>query len=571
MDKPPQPRPSDGPAQPGDRPVGAVARRILIIGLDGATFDVLDPLMAEGRMPRLQAAIASGASGILRSTIPPITPAAWTTFLTGKQPGSHGIIDFERYDVHTNKLQFNSTRCLDHVRSLWQILGDAGLKVGSVNVPMTYPPVPVNGFLVSGFETPGPDCDFVYPPELKSEILERWPDPTLRAKWRRRTFDGNAIFERNIAYISRSFHQGAEMTVWLGDRLGWDVLMVVFKLLDNLQHKTWRYLDPRWSDRHPARRDMAKRGFGEADKAIGVLLDYARANDATVLMVSDHGHGSLEGKVQPNLLLKQWGYLSLRGSGAQKATRGRHLWDRLRGRTKRFKRVGDIEHDLAVDFSKTRVCVMHAGMAGFLYINLEGRQPTGIVRQADYEALRDELRDRLLGRECHVRDPQGNGVQLFTEVHKPEELYGCSRKDQPWMPDLLLVPHESLAVVRKIRGRRAVRWLPYRRLEGTHRPDGIFVASGPGVRQASPSPVENRCHSLRAHIVDCAPTILAGLGLRIPDDMEGQVIREIFERPPVVETEAAQVAAATSQGGEAYSEADLERVTQRLSDLGYLE
>lgn len=553
------------------RSLTAPTRRVLIIGLDGATFDVLDPLMAEGRMPRLTAAIASGESGVLRSTVPPITPAAWTTFLTGKQPGSHGIIDFERYDVRTNKLRFNSTRCLDHVRNLWQIVGEAGLKVGSVNVPMTYPPIPINGFLVSGFETPGPDCDFVYPPELKSEILERWPDPTLRTKWQRRTLGGDALFENNIAYISRSFHQGAEMTVWLGDKLGWDVLMVVFKLLDNLQHKTWRHLDPRWPNRNPSRRDMARRGFEEVDKAVGVLLDYAQANDATVLMVSDHGHGSLEGKVQPNLLLRQWGYLWLRGRGAQKAARGRHLWARLRGRAKRFKRVGDIEHDLAVDFSKTRACVMHAGMAGFLYINLEGRQPTGIVKSTDYEALRDELRDRLLGKECHVRDPEGNEIQLFTAVHKTEELYACSRKDQPWMPDLLLIPHESLAVVRKIRGRRAVRWLPYRRLEGTHRPDGILVAAGPGIRQASPSPVENRCHSVRAHIVDCAPTILAMLGLPVPDDMEGRVITELFEKPPDVEIVAASRGAATPPAEEAYSEEELQKVTERLSDLGYLE
>jgi len=561
--------PSDGAAEPDKRPLAGSARRVLIIGLDGATFDMLDLLMAEGRMPRLTAAISSGTSGLLRSTTPPITPAAWTTFLTGKQPGSHGIIDFERYDVRTNKLQLNSTRCLDHVRNLWQILGDAGLKVGSVNVPMTYPPIPVNGFMVSGFETPGPDSDFVYPSDLKNEILDRWPDPTLRAKWRRRVLGGDALFERNIAYISRSFHQGAEMTMWLGDRFGWDVLMVVLKLVDNLQHKTWKYLDPRWSNRNPARCEMAKRGFEEADKAVGTLLNYARANDAAVLMVSDHGHGSLEGKVQPNLLLKQWGYLSLRGGGAQKTVRGRYLWDRMRGRTKRFKRVGDIEHDLAVDFSRTKACVMHAGMAGFLYINLDGRQPTGIVKQTEYETLRDELKERFRGDECRVRDPDGKTIQLFSEVHKPEELYGCSREDQPWLPDLLLTPHESLAVVRKIRGRRAVRWFPYHRIEGTHRPDGILVASGPGVVR-TPT-VENRRHTVRAHIADCAPTILAMLGLRIPDDMEGRVITDIFEKPPVIETEAARTGTALSQVDEVYSEKDLQQVTERLSDLGYLE
>ena len=544
------------------RDLPAAAKRVLIVGLDGATFDVLDPLMAEGRMPRLKGAIASGAAGILQSTIPPITPAAWTTFLTGKHPGSHGIIDFEFYDARTNKLALNSTRCLDHVRNLWQILGDKGLRVGSVNVPMTYPPIPVNGFLVSGFETPGPDKEFVYPPELKGEILQRWPDPTLRTNWRRKTFGGTKLFAENVAYMSRSFHQGAEMTIWLGDRLGWDVLMVVFKLVDNLQHKTWKYLDPRWCDRHPKRRDIAKRCFSEADAALGRLLDYAQAHEAAVVIVSDHGHGSLEGKIQPNLLLQRWGYLTIRGGGAQKATRGRYLWDRFRGRNRRFARARDIEHDLAIDFSRTRACVMHAGMAGFLYLNLEGRQPTGIVTPADYEALRDELGDRFLGNECRVRTPQGDPIQLFSEVHKPEALYGCSREDQPWLPDLILTPHDSLAVVRKIRGRQPVRWLSYRRMEGTHRPNGVFVAQGPGVA---------RTVKVRCHIVDCAPTILALLGLRVPDDMEGRVVTEIFAQPPAVETEAAAVATAAAGDGEAYSAEDLQQVTDRLADLGYLE
>jgi predicted AlkP superfamily phosphohydrolase/phosphomutase len=427
---------------------------------------------------------------------------------------------------------------------------------------MTYPATAVNGFMISGFETPGPDSDFVYPRELKDRVLERWRDPTLRTKWRRRMFGGHKLFAENLVYMSNSFHQGAAMAKWLGDEHGWDVLMVVLKLVDNLQHKTWKYLDPRWSARNPTRREVAERCFGELDRAVGSLLNYAGEHGAAVMMVSDHGHGSLEGKVQPNLLLKQWGYLNLRGGGAQKATRGRYIWDRLRGRTKKLAPVDTIENELAVDHSTTRACVMHAGMAGFLYVNLEGRQPTGIVKPADYEALRDELKARFMGAECRVVDPQGNTVQLFAEVHKPEELYGCAREDQPWLPDLMLIPRESLAVVRKIRGVQPVRWLSYRRLEGTHRPDGVLIAMGPGVAQRT---------DIRAHIVDCAPTILAMLGLRIPDDMEGRVLTEMFGRPPTVETEQATKPDGATQGEEVFNPDDLQKVKDRLSDLGYLE
>ena len=543
------------------RDLPAHARRVLIIGLDGATFDVLDPLMAEGRMPRLRQAVASGVAGVLHSTVPPITPAAWTTFLTGKQPGTHGIIDFERYDSASDKLIMNSTRCLDHVRNLWQILSDKGFKVGSVHVPMTFPPIPVNGFMISGFETPGPDSDFVYPADLRREILAQWPDPTLRKNWRRKVFGGTKLFEKNVAYMARSFHQGADMTIALGDKMGWDVLMVVFKLVDNLQHKAWKYIDPRWCDRHPARRDIAKACFAEADRAVGRLLDYAEAHDAAVLIVSDHGHGSLEGKIQPNRLLQQWGYLKLSGRGSQGMTRGRGIFDRLSG-AKKVRRVDSIARDLAVDFSQTRACVMHAGMAGFLYLNLADRQPSGIVPVAEYEALRDELRNRFLGAECRVTDPKGRTIQLFAAAHKPEELYDCSREDQPWLPDLILIPHDSLAVIRKIRGRRPVRWLGYGRIEGTHRSKGMFVATGPGIAQG---------REVSCHLVDCAPTVLALLGLRIPDDMEGRVVDEVFERPPSVEREPAQAAVSSSTEEEVYSSAELDQITERLSDLGYLE
>ncbi len=562
MSTAPTPSSSTTDASEPRRAFEPVAKRALVIGLDGATFDVLDPLMEEGRMPRLKAAIESGVAGPLRSTTPPITPAAWTTFLTGKQPGSHGIIDFEGYDTRTNKLRLNSTRALDHVRTIWNVLGDSGFRVGSVNVPMTYPPVPVNGFMVSGFETPGPEADFAYPPELKSRILDRWSDPTLGTNWRRKTLGGDKLFTENVAYMAGSFHQGTAMTKWLGDEYGWDAMMVVLKLVDNLQHKTWKYLDPRWSDRNPVRRDIAKGCFSELDKAVGDLLDYAEAHEASVVMVSDHGHGSLEGKIQPNLLLQRWGYLTIRGGGAQKATRARHLADRFAGKTKKFARDGDVAHDLAVDFERTKACIMHAGMAGFLYINLKDRQPCGIVPQDEYEALRDELTARLLGDECRAVDPNGKTIQLFSAVHKPEELYGVSREDQPWLPDLILSPHDSLAVVRKIRGGDVVRWLPYRKLEGTHRSDGILVATGPGIAAG---------RKVKAHIVDCAPTILAMLGLRIPSDMEGSVITDMFDRALTIETEQAQRVEPSSDTGEVFSAEEMKQVTDRLADLGYLQ
>ncbi len=561
--------PTQDTRAPGGEPVRAfppLAERVLIIGLDGATFTVLERMMVEERMPRLKDAIENGARGTLYSTVPPITPAAWTTFLTGRLPGSHRVLDFESYDAFTGHLNLNSASRSSHVRNVWQILSDLGFKVGSVNVPMTYPPIDVNGFMVSGFDAPGPDSDFASPRELREEILERWPDPTLKSKWKRKMGGGDKLFARNLEYLSNSFDQGAEMTMHLGRKYGWHALMVVLKLVDNLQHKTWKYLDERWMDRTPKRRDMVKGCLERLDKAVGTLLDYASENGATVLMVSDHGHGSLEGKVYPNRLLEKWGYLKLRGAAARAVKKGQEVLRRWTEPSTEHVGVHGIERHLPVVLSKTRACVMHAGNAGFLFFNLKGREPTGIVDPSEFEALRDELIERFRSDDCRVRAPSGEMIELFPEVHKPEELYNVSREDEPWLPDLILIQHEILAVVRRMHGGDVVRWLPYRRIEGTHRKEGILIATGPGI---------GRRTDISATLEDCAPTMLAMMGLKVPDNMEGRVITELFERPPDVETVAADQPAAVACGDQdpsrAYSQKEEQQITQRLADLGYLE
>ena len=542
------------------RPLRALVDRLLIVGLDGATFSVLEPQMEEGHMPNLKRFVAEGVSGVLSSTQPPITPAAWTTFMTGKGPGQHGILDFEKYDPTEHKLTFNSTYQIRE-KTIWELLSEKGLRVGSLNVPMTFPPRPVNGFMVSGFETPSIDEQFTYPPELKEEIFRLIPDYNYRTNWRRSARGARAILADNLEYIGRSFEQGLELTRYCGDKFGWDVLMIVFKLVDNLQHKAWKYLDPQTRHKYPREAQMVSAVLARLDAVLGELLDYAEKNRATVLIMSDHGHGSLDGKAQPNLLLKQWGYLALRNPWQQLATRLRHSWHRLtKGRATRFEQGSrGIEQELAVDWTRTRACVMHAGIYGYLYINLKGRGPHGIVSPADYEPLRDELAERL--RAATVRGRRGRTMCIFQQVYKAEELYRCSREDNPDLPDLLLVPTPGLAVMRKIRGRQRVRWCSPRRLEGTHREEGILVVRGPNVRRGVQT---------QASIMDIAPTVLAALGLRVPVDMEGRVIRELFTTEPVIEREP-PVKKAPEEEIEAYSDEDRRILEQRLSELGYLQ
>jgi len=554
----PTPTPSPYPAEPR-RELPALAQRILIIGLDGATFDILNPLMKAGHMPNLAHLIETGTSGILESTKPPITPAAWTTFMTGKGPGRHGIVDFEKYDVKTNKLSFNSTYEIRE-KTIWEMLSEKGFRVGSINLPMTYPPRKVNGFLISGFETPSTDVEFTHPPQLKHDILARWPDYDYRSDWQRKAFGGDALFQRNLDYIERSFEQGYELVTHCGDEYGWQVLMVLYKLVDNLQHKAWKYVDPKTAGRYPRRAAMAARCFEKLDETIGDLSRYARKNNALILIMSDHGHGSLDGKAQPNALLQQWGYLKTKGRLTQAGIRSHRIIDRVLGKTtKRFAVNLGIEHDVALDWSRTRACVMHAGMYGFLYISLKERQPNGIVEPNDYERLRNELREKFLA--VTATQPNGETIRVFPEVHRTEELYHCKREEQPWLPDLLLVPHPGLAVVRKIRGSRPVRWYSMSRMEGTHRIEGILIANGPHVYQGQ---------TIHAQIADIAPTLLATLGLRVPQDMEGSVLSDLFETKPTIEFEPPEEIEVT-EAEEVYSEKEKEALTKRLADLGYLE
>jgi predicted AlkP superfamily phosphohydrolase/phosphomutase len=532
---------------------------VLIVGLDGATFDVLNPLMAAGRMPSLKRLVETGTSGILDSTKPPITPAAWTTFMTGKGPGRHGIVDFEKYDVRTNQLSFNSTYEIRE-KTIWEILSEKGFRVGSINVPMTYPPRKVNGFMISGFETPSVDTDFTWPSDLKKDILARWPDYNYRSDWQRKMFGGDDLFQRNVRHIERSFSQGYELTTWCGDRFGWDVLMVLFKLVDNIQHKAWKYLDPKTSSQYPRRAEISAQCFEELDKTIGALAEYAARNEALMVIMSDHGHGSLDGKAQPNALLEQWGYLSLKSHVGQVRRRAERIVARVMGKTmKRFDANIGVEHEIDLDWSRTKACVVHAGMYGFLYLSLKGRQPGGIIDPKDYERVRDDLRERFL--QVTARNPAGETIQVFPEVHKTEVLYNCLREEQPWLPDLLLVPYPGLAVVRRIRGPHAVRWSSQRRMEGTHRVEGILVVNGPEVKPGA---------TIHAQIADIAPTLLAAVGLRVPADMEGQVLTGLFSSRLGVEYEPPQKMAVTEHA-EVFSEQEKEALSRRLSDLGYLE
>ena len=151
-----------------------IKRKVAVFGLDGITFDLIQPWLDEGRLPNLARLLADGASGRLRSYIPPVSASAWVSFFTGANPGQHGLVDFTYPAPDSYRINVSSS----HTRTapaLWEIVNQAGGQVGVVSMPMTYPPEPLNGFMLCSFLTPQADSRYTCPDSLKEELIRKQP------------------------------------------------------------------------------------------------------------------------------------------------------------------------------------------------------------------------------------------------------------------------------------------------------------------------------------------------------------------------------------------------------------
>jgi predicted AlkP superfamily phosphohydrolase/phosphomutase len=537
-----------------------VSQPVVLIGLDGATADVIDPLIAAGDLPTLARLAAGGTRAVLGSVVPPITPAAWSTFMTGKHPGVHGVYDFRVYDPRRYEDAFVTSRALRE-RTLWELLTAAGRRVGVVGLPMMYPPRARSGTIVSGFDTPSSAAEFTAPPELRQRLLARFPDYLFVAAPDPAdpNLTGEDAFTAFLAAVERSLAQRTQVALDLLAEGRWDVFMVHYQDTDVVQHAVWRFIEQR--DQHPARWDRLRAIYRRVDAHLAEVLAAAPA-DALVLVLSDHGFGSHTGRLFPNVLLQRWGYLAWRG-------RRRERWKRsLRKGLGGFGlgrrppvpeeawavrvREQSFAHALPLRWRRTKAYVALAEIYGLLYVNLRGREPEGIVAPgAERDALVEALRTQLL----NVRDPR-DGEPVFAAVVPGETLYPGGADAA--RPDLVLVPRPGYSVHRTLHPRL---WIDHHGvMAGTHRPEGILLANGPGVRHATAGTMIG--------LADLAPTVLAVSGVAVPEDMTGRVLSELFTEPPTVTYAPPSEAAPSDPGGS--SEGDDAQVMQRLRALGYM-
>ena len=250
--------------------------KVFIISLDGATFDVLRPLADQGYLPNLKRVMTEGLAADLESVIPPVTAPAWTSFMTGKTPGKHGIFDFTRFDPTDRSIKLNNA---ENIRSktLWQILSEKGKRVIVLNMPYTYPPPQVNGVVVAGWDAPSVEANFTYPPEIRARIFEKIPDygSTLDLSlWNYLPTKSDQQFDLFVAKLVRSFQQGLELATFLLEENEWDVCMVHFQQTDWIQHKLWSSIEEACQNasNKSARIEKVRECYGEFDRMVGALL-----------------------------------------------------------------------------------------------------------------------------------------------------------------------------------------------------------------------------------------------------------------------------------------------------------
>lgn len=538
---------------------------VLVIGLDGATWDLLNPMMAAGWMPNLARLAAEGTSAALRSTLPPLTAPAWSSFMTGLNPGRHGVFAFQRALNRDLERTFVNATAIQ-APLLWERLSNHGLRVGVLNVPLTYPVRPVNGWLVSGMMTPSEESDFTYPADLAAVLRSRRYVIDLRVLKQERDYRAP---EQRLALVNDLRRTLEDRQAALEETLlplGSDFIMVVYETPDRLQHWTWRYLDdllslsgPRTFERTPIH-DAVEAAYRAVDAALGRTLARAAGPQTRVFMLSDHGFGFRHTRVHVDQWLANQGWLTYASGKAdvRKQLKQYMGWVKRflpRGLLLRGRRAFAVNR--IIDWAHTQA---YSGVASeyAIYINRRDREPYGSVTDADVAALRREIKARLL----ELVDPR-QGQRVARAVYDREEFYQGPFTDQA--PDIVYELAPGYEPTSEVSAGRIFSDVTAEG-EGMHQPDGIFLAWGPDIAAQRLGP--------GLGLADLTPTILYSLGLPVPQGLDGRVMREIFTAAYQAEHPinlGAETEAAIEPRQQVYSVGDEALIAEKLRNLGYLD
>jgi predicted AlkP superfamily phosphohydrolase/phosphomutase len=534
-----------------------MTERVVLLGLDGGTFSTLDPLMEEGVMPFLKEFLASGVRGELLSVIPPLTPPGWASLVTGRTPGNHGVLDFFRFESPDSRyirlVNSRDVKC----ETIWSIISRQGLKATVLNFPLMTPPRPISGYAVPGWAPWRYLRRLCSPRELYDKIKTvpgfNVQDLAMDLELEGKAIEGSSKeeYEDWIRLHIRREKQWFEILRYLMQEDPCNLTAVLFDGVDKLQHLLWRFIDPAYVPAHPSAweqriRDLCLDYFRQLDGLIAETVAMA-GPEASVFLASDHGFGPSTEVFYLNAWLHRQGYLEW----ATKAPEDTSA-------------VGKLGLDMTsrwsfmVDWSRTTAYGLTPSSNG-LHIAVAGRRVQQGIDPKEYERVRSILMDQL----GQLTDP-ATGGRVVSQIWTREEAFAGTQMEMA--PDLTLSLRDG-GFVSILKSDVVLK--PRPEVVGTHRPEGVFMAKGPGIRQGL---------SLSAlSLTDVAPTLLYTLGLPVPRDLEGRVAEQIFEpaslhRRPIDVGEPTQVPEAFPQWPDHREDQEGEaRVLERLKQLGYVE
>lgn len=548
-----------------------VNQPVLIIGLDGMTFDVLRPLIAKGLLPHVGQFLQGAAWVPLRSTVPPFSAPAWATFMTGMNPGWHGVTAFQKplQPGETTRRFVDATQIPD---TLWEMVSWQGGQVVVVNVPLTYPPRPVNGVLVSGMLTPSTALTFTYPAHIKEQLENYIIDLDYLTEGQNFRQDLSKDKPDLLVDLTQILVSGADNAARLMREHPWNLAVVVLTVTDRLLHFCWDETQALLTEEADTPLHRALQEFwGTLDAAFGQLLAVAPA-DARIVAISDHGFGPAPHfYVNLNVWLEQQGWL-FRRSGLRKqfslkqlrVTLGRiaplKAWLRrflpfdIQQKLRRSI-AGDMERGV-IDWDLTQAYMvpLYTYTCGIVIPTTRAGET---LSPSEYETLRQKLQTELATL-CNT-----DGRPIVRQIYRREDLYHGPYLAQ--LPDLIVVFDPDYTAMVSLAERAVVLPATYRLRSGDHVDEGIFFAAGPGIIQGELVGA--------ARLVDVAPTVLHMLGSAPPRAFDGQVLTALFTPEwlaahpllPVVPYEVTP-----TNPTFAYTEAEAALIQQRLKNLGYL-
>jgi|Deesub1362A_J573_1020465.scaffolds.fasta_scaffold00240_41 predicted AlkP superfamily phosphohydrolase/phosphomutase len=507
-------------------------KKVIIIGLDGATFDLIKPWAKEGKLPTFKRLIEEGVHGELTSTIPYATIPAWPSFATGCNPGKHGFYDFfkQKYNSYELSVEMQPSRAVKQP-TLWQILSQYNRTVAVINVPSTYPPTKINGYMITGMLTP-PKARYTYPPEFEVELKKKIGEYNIFF---------SSLSAKNpdvlIKDLEKTLEQRIKATQYLWIDKQPDFLMVVDNGTDRAEHELWRFLDPLnplYKTNEVKRyENPLLRYYQIVDRALQKIIDLLD-EDTVLIIMSDHGQGPLRKFVNLNLFLIEEGFMRIKKGIVSKLryflfNHGftphnlynflkklgieRYASDRVSQQTRLFLLNKFFFSTSDIDWSKTKAFA--SGVTGGITINMEGRQPKGIVKPGkEYEDLREELADKLK----QLVDPD-TGDKIVANVYKREEIYQGPYLSEA--PDLIVTPNEGYEFFGMFGFSFNKVIEPTFGNSGAHRPNGLFMAIGKGIKKGF--------EIKGPTIIDIAPTVLHIFDVPVLTNMDGKVLLEIFE------------------------------------------